>query len=190
VLDHRDKRFLPHRFCPAPRVLDVVREEVMKKRLASLMVWPMLAAWALYGQQDGRYDGHGYGWFSVDKPAHAGWELHSAGGGGEALIYRGLAAGADLAYLWPRGAAGQGIGLLSANGAYHFVNRERRGRFVPFVTAGYSLAFRSGTANLFNWGGGATYWFTDHAGMRVEVRDLRWRGREFDTTVRFGVAFR
>ena len=128
----------------------------MKKLFVRLLVWPALAAVALYGQQVGRYNGHGYGWFSVDKPLGAGWEAHSAGGGGEGFIYKGLAAGADLGYMWPRGAASEGIGLLSVNGAYHVVNRETPGRLVPFVTAGYSLAFRSRTVNLFNWGGGAT----------------------------------
>ena len=92
-----------------------------------------------------------------------------------------------MGYWFPRGAFAAGIGLLSVNGAYHLVNREERGRFVPFVTAGYTLGFRARTRNYFNWGGGATYWFSRRVGMRVEVRDLRPRDRYSHTTVRFGV---
>jgi hypothetical protein len=42
---------------------------------------------------------------------------------------------------------------------------------VPFVTGGYSLAFRGGTSNLIHYGGGFNHWFSTHWGMRFEVRN-------------------
>lgn len=137
------------------------------------------------------YNGHGYAFFGLDAP-HSGSlsDLLSVGGGGEGFVWRGLAAGGDLAYVGPRQGYGEGIGLLSANGSYHFVDRSQPGRVVPFVTGGYGLAFRSGTLNLWNIGGGMTWWFSRHAGLRAEVRSFHWKGERFDTSLRFGVAFK
>jgi len=63
---------------------------------------------------------------------------------------------------------GNGIGMLSVNGSYHF-NRNRK--LSPFISGGYSMAFRSGAINLFNFGGGINYWFRDRIGLRLEFRD-------------------
>ena len=42
---------------------------------------------------------------------------------------------------------------------------------IPFVTVGYSLAFRTSTANLWNFGGGLNYWLRDRIALMAEVRD-------------------
>ena len=97
-------------------------------------------------------------------------------GGGEGLIYKGLGAGGEIGYLFPRQAAGEGFGLLSTNGFYHFPSAGSLRSVIPFVTAGYSLAFRNGSANLMNFGGGVDYWFSEHAGLRLEARDHVWPG--------------
>jgi hypothetical protein len=92
-----------------------------------------------------------------------------------------------------QGFGSTGFGLLSLNVSYHFANRSNPARVVPFVTAGYGLAFRSGTENLFNWRGGMTYWFGRRVGLRVELRDYIWTahgGHRIDTGIRFGAAFR
>ncbi len=97
------------------------------------------------------------------------------GGGGEGRIYKGLSAGAELGYVHPGESFRNGFGLLSTNGAYRFWTRPSQ-KVVPFLTAGYSLAFRDGTANLANFGGGVDYWFQDRAALRLEARDHIWPG--------------
>ncbi len=90
-------------------------------------------------------------------------------GGGDVFVYKGLAAGAEIGYVTPYSNFGDGFGLFSANGAYHFKSPERK--VVPFVTGGYSMAFRSGNLNGFNYGGGATWWTGNKVGVRFEFRD-------------------
>lgn len=97
------------------------------------------------------------------------------GGGGEYVLGKGVGAGAELSALDVRQSlfalgGNTWMGVFSPNGYYHFVH-DRSGRLDPFVTAGYTLLFRSGTANLFNFGGGAMFWFGDHLGVRLEFRD-------------------
>lgn len=89
-------------------------------------------------------------------------------GGGEALIYKGFGFGAEVGYLAPFEASGDGFGILSVNPAYHFTSKSK---LAPFITGGYSLAFRSGTSSGGNFGGGVQYWMKDHLGLRFEFRD-------------------
>jgi hypothetical protein len=76
------------------------------------------------------------------------------GGGGLSLIYKGLGVGWEIGYLTAARYLKDGFGILSANGSYHFSRASGSGKLVPFGTGGYSLAFRSRTANGFNFGGG------------------------------------
>jgi hypothetical protein len=112
------------------------------------------------------------------------------GGGGEAATRSGLGAAFELGYLASTEGLGDGLGVFSADGTYHFAGKQR---VSPFVAAGYSLFFREGHENLFNYGGGITYWAGRRAGLRVEFRDhtkavgperLHFWG------ARFGVVFR
>ena len=91
------------------------------------------------------------------------------GGGGEALVYKGLGLGAEVGYLAPFRAGGDGFGIFSADGSYHF--KSSHSKLVPFVTGGYSLAFRNSTSSGGNYGGGVQYWMKDHLGLRLEFRD-------------------
>ncbi|MBN9658290.1 MAG: hypothetical protein J0H49_08930 [Acidobacteria bacterium] len=140
-----------------------------------------------------RYNGHGYFYYGLDAPSGGNLaQMMSTGIGGEGFVWKGLAAGAELGYLFPRTEPGIGIGLFSVSGAWHFVNRDHPRKFIPFVNAGYTLGFRQGTANLAHWGGGATYWFSRHAGLRTEVRVYEYVGayaQHFDTSLRFGIQF-
>jgi hypothetical protein len=160
----------------------------MKQTILTVIALAASAS-AAAAQEPATYNGHAYGWLSTDRVGHSSSYV-TTGAGAEGFVYRGLAVGADLGYLFPTKCPSGGVGLLSVNPAYHFVNRAHPSRFVPFVTAGYTLGFRSGTASMMNWGGGATYWFSQHAGVRVEVRDFRQRQERFDTALRFGVSFR
>jgi hypothetical protein len=111
------------------------------------------------------------------------------GGGGEAFIHKGLAAGAELGYVVPWRAPGDGIGMLSLDASYHV---PKGSQLAIFVTGGYSLGFCSGTANFLNFGGGATYWFKRKEGVRFEVRDHVYTAssRTNYLDFRLGFAFR
>jgi len=89
------------------------------------------------------------------------------GGGGEAFVYRGLAAGAEIGGIWAlRGS--DLLGVLSVDGSYH-LSRSRR--LSPFLTCGYSLLWGDGHRNLVNFGGGVNWWIGKRKGIRLEFRD-------------------
>jgi len=154
------------------------------KRFNLLLMIPALAF------TQNAHAGQGYAFVAPHATGDEFGNILSLGAGAEGFLYRGLAAGGDIAYVFPRGYANEGIGLLTLNPSYHFVNAERSNRFVPFVTGGYALAFRAGAANLFNFGGGATYWFFRRFGARFEVRNYRTTTEDATTEFRFGIAFR
>jgi hypothetical protein len=167
------------------------RNNSLHNRLTGLILLFGVAAAGIVRAADSRYSGDGYVFFSVDRPGHASIaDLLTVGGGGEALLYKGLGVNVDLGYQFPRESISDGIGLASLNGCYHFVNRAKPAKLVPFVTAGYAIAFRSGHANLFDYGGGVNYWFSRHVGLRGEIRDYRARYGDWAVAFRFGVAFR
>jgi hypothetical protein len=94
----------------------------------------------------------------------------AVGAGGEGLVYKGLGLGAEIGYIAPFRAGGSGIGILSPDVSYHF--QRPNSKLVPFVTGGYSLAFRGGVSSSGgNFGGGVQYWIKDHLGLRFEFRD-------------------
>ena len=95
--------------------------------------------------------------------------LH-VGGGGEAVFWDSLGVGAEIGFLGPVESIGDGVGVFSVNGSYHFLPNKGR-TLRPFATGGYTLGFRDGTESLFNFGGGFHYWLTPKFGLRVEFRD-------------------
>jgi hypothetical protein len=114
------------------------------------------------------------------------------GVGGEAVLGKGIGLGAEIGALGTREYFSDTVmGAFSPNGYYHFIHGEGL-KADPFVTGGYTLLFRSGHANLANFGGGLTYWFHNRLGARLEIRD------QLNTTgvighfwgARFGLAFR
>jgi len=93
------------------------------------------------------------------------------GGGGEAVLGKGVGIGAELSALGTRSHFTDSvIGVFSPNGYYHFVH-ERDLKLDPFVTGGYTLYFRNGHASLFNFGAGVNYWLQRSLGVRFEFRD-------------------
>ncbi len=131
----------------------------------------------------------GYGYFGVmGADGTTMGKLLNPGIGADLFVYKGLAASADVGYVgYYNNFSADGLGLFSPNASYHFFNSTK---FVPFVTGGYTLAFRSGTAHLGNYGGGATYWFSNRIGVRVEGRDHRDASGYHISGVRFGISFR
>jgi hypothetical protein len=114
--------------------------------------------------------------------------LH-VGGGGEALVYRGLGVGAEIGAIGALEESGGGLGLFSVNGSYHF---GQKGKIVPFLTGGYSVVGGNGTRNLANFGIGVNYWLRERIGIRLEFRDhfyLDGAGRQL-RGFRIGFAFR
>jgi hypothetical protein len=93
------------------------------------------------------------------------------GAGGEAVLGAGVGIGAELSALGPREFFGDSVvGVFSPNGYYHFVHGKNI-KADPFVTGGYTLFFRSGHVNLFNFGAGLNYWLRRSFGVRFEIRD-------------------
>ncbi len=137
--------------------------------------------------------GQGYVFQGVGSTTYNRWGsvLGATGGGGEGVFWKGLGAGADIGAYYPYRYFRGAIGVANVSAAYHFTAGRDDTKWDPFVVGGYSLFFRSGTANGVHVGGGLTYWFHRHIGARVEFRDQRAvpEGISFPV-VRFGVSFR
>ncbi len=134
-----------------------------------------LSAWAHAGSSTlseaaNEHNGQAFVFFAPGAEKTGSYSVGSAhfGGGAEGFLYRGLGVGAEVGYLTLWRDFSMGIGMLSIDGSYHF-NRERK--LSPFVSGGYSMAFRTGHINLYNFGGGVNYWFHDRIGLRLEFRD-------------------
>ncbi len=152
---------------------------MFRERLA-IVVLPLLFAFAGVahaqalngaGQDEERaHRAQGYFFFAPGAVSGCGSSLGSmhAGGGFEVFAFKGVGIGAEAGYLAPWKYMSDGIGLASINGSYHF---SRSNKLSPFVTAGYSIGFRSGHANMINFGGGVNYWLNDRAALRMEFRD-------------------
>jgi hypothetical protein len=123
-----------------------------------------------------------------------------AGVGGEGIVGSGIGLGAEAGVIRQVSQGWHGVlGLASGNFYYHFVHDLDRSD--PFVTVGYSSAFRGahheagqdrGQANLINFGGGLNYWFRPNTGIKLEFRNhLRPnRGPNADYwSFRFGLTF-
>ncbi|HEU0004651.1 MAG TPA: hypothetical protein VFS12_01555 [Terriglobia bacterium] len=131
----------------------------------------LTSAWA-YPQNGETTPKQGYG-YALFTPGVAVGDGALAtltiGAGAEGLIKGGFGASADLSYLFsPEYGFSEGFGLFSPGVFYQFKPARRT---VPFVTGGYSLAFRGGASNLIHFGGGINHWFNNHWGMRFEVRN-------------------
>ena len=136
---------------------------------------------------------HVLGYFFVAPGIYSGYSdstgtLH-IGGGGEALVYRGLAVGAEIGCIVALEESRGGLGLFSANGSYYF---SRQRKVSPFLTGGYSSVWGHGQRNLVNFGAGVNYWFRKRLGVRFEFRDHIY-GDGFNRSLlgfRVGIVFR
>jgi hypothetical protein len=142
----------------------------MRTIFSVIVLLTICSGWAS-AQLEKKYSGQGYVFFAPGVVAPGGSGTFQVGGGGEGFVHKGLGVGAEIGYLFPRTSAGDGLGLFSVNGSYNFQNPQSGRKLIPFVTGGYSLAFRGGSANLLNFGGGVNYWFREKMGLRLEFRD-------------------
>jgi hypothetical protein len=160
------------------------------RKLFFLVLLTALIPSAAFAQSQGERRAWGYAFAGVGANTGSGSSARfTAGGGGEALFFRGLGVGGDLSYLSAGNEFGNGIGIASVDLAYHF---NRSGKIAPFVTGGPSLAFAGGgSTGGGNFGGGIQYWPKDHLGMRFEVRDHVFSSDSpHFVTFRVGVTFR
>lgn len=140
------------------KVITAITVLVLMQAVALGQSSPDRRAWGyVVGGAGGNSGGSSTGWFQVAA-------------GGEGLVTKGLGLGAEIGYLAPFRSGGDGIGIFSPDVSYHF--KRSSSKLVPFVTGGYSLAFRSGAGSSGgNFGGGVQYWMKDHLGLRLEFRD-------------------
>ena len=140
-----------------------------------------------FAQVIDEHHGQAYAFFATGVTAPDDSSFMHVGGGGEALIKR-VGIGGEIGYLGPWDRLSDGFGVGNVNGSFNF----RPGKVSPFVTGGYTLFFRNGTLNGYNFGGGVNYWLSGRTGLRFEVRDNVMPDYEDTHLVgfRFGVTFR
>ncbi len=137
---------------------------------AQLVLALFITATAALAQEAPKKEtGHGYAFVGLGA-VNTGFSLLQFGGGGEVNFYKGLGMGVELGYAGPLEYLSSGIGIMSLDGQYTFGTNTAR-KLRPFITGGYSLAFRNGYANALNFGGGVHYWFSNRFGLRLEFRD-------------------
>jgi hypothetical protein len=112
-------------------------------------------------------------------------------------LYKGLGVGAEVGYArWKRYDGDAWI--VSGDFSYHFRRSAPRGGVDPFVLGGITGFFPTSTgrgAPAGNFGGGVNVWLTEHAALRLEVRDHvntvagDYPGPHY-VSFRFGVTFR
>ena len=162
----------------------------MNKIFCMILCFPVVVSSWAYAQNRETTPKPGYGYALFTPGATLGDGAAATltlGAGAEGLIRGGFGAGADVSYLfYPAGGFNEGFGLFSP-GVIYQLNPARK--TVPFVTGGYSLAFRDGTLNLIHYGGGFNHWFNNHYGLRFEVRDhMQIRSAEYHL-LQFRAAF-
>ena len=144
-------------------------------------------------KQTSSNNGYGYGYvFAAPGVASGGTPTFHIGGGGEGILKNGLGIGAEIGYIGPIGELGNGFGVFSVNGSYHFLKENKSDKVAPLVTGGYTGFFRGGYINGVNFGGGINYWFKERVGLRFELRDnvFAQGGATHLLNIRVGVTFR
>ncbi len=132
----------------------------------------------------------GYAFFGIDNPPFGDFNYNTVGAGADLFVYKDLAFSPSAGYLRARDGNQSGsAAVVTLNGSYHFL--RGKGRFEPFVTAGYGALANLGEGiSMFNYGGGGQYWFHKRIGVRAEVLNFQHRQYRELTSIRFGISFR
>jgi hypothetical protein len=150
----------------------------MKTLIAKAVLLLMLPALAWAQDADHPYRGQGYFFFGTGTgtPSYYHPSIFHVGGGGEGFLYKGLGFGAEAGYASWGGYYNKAV-IASGDFSYHFGRHARRGGVDPFVLVGASFVGptqagggRGSPAG--NFGGGANLWLAEHAGLRLEFRDV------------------
>lgn len=137
-----------------------------------LLLFPAIPAWTV-PSETGPKMLYGYACVApgsslpTDRYGNA---LLAFGGRGEGLLKGGVGIAMDVSYLVPiyfETGFNPGTQLFSPGVVYQFRTTRKT---VPFVTSGYTLAFRSEPVNLAHFGGGVNHWFGNRWGLRFEGR--------------------
>lgn len=142
----------------------------MKSQITVSLCLALLFVATVQAQSSPDRDAWGYLGGAVGSAFHEGESasFFRVQGGGEGIFAGGLGAAAEVGYQAFFEASGDGVGVFSVGPSYHF-NPDKK--VDPFVTGGYTLFFRSGTANGFYFGGGVDWWPRERMGLRLEGRD-------------------
>lgn len=77
--------------------------------------------------------------------------------------------------------------------AFHFISRDSKSRFDPFVDGGLSLLFARAGGVALHYGGGMNYWLGHRTGLRFEFRHQIWSPEMGEAVhlvgVRVGIVF-
>ena len=155
-----------------------------------MSVWLLALGSPVWAQSNTGFNGYAFGAPGGATGVGSTVGTLQAGGGVEKIFGPGIGVGTELSAIIPWRNGRETIGLFSVNGSYHF---KEDGDFDPFVIGGYSLLFRSASANLANFGGGMNYWFKPNMAFRAELRDHIHRPAGFTVHywgVRLGLVFR
>ena len=145
----------------------------MKKQTLFVLMLVALMTTMVSAQSGNDSRGQGYVFAapgSVSGLGSSEGTLH-IGGGGKGFLTKGFALGGEVGYLTPFTSFADGLGIASVNTSYHFGRGDSDRKAIPYITGGYSLAFRDGTINMINFGGGVNYWVKDGLGIKFEFRD-------------------
>ena len=147
-----------------------------KTRFVIRLATAVLACGILSAQQSNGYVFAGAG--GISTAGQTGKVLYG-GLGAEAIVGSGFGLGLEGGVIRQVSQGWHGLlALVSTNLYYHFVHGLDQTD--PFVTVGYSSAFRGahheadldrGQANLVNFGGGMNYWFRPNTAVKVEFID-------------------
>ena len=138
-----------------------------------------------------KYNGLGYTFFSVGACQHRYANI-GVGGGGEGFLWRGLTIGGDAGYYRFPADSNAGYGVATLGPGYHFVDRNKRSKFDPYVNANVlGIAFaRGGVAAAASLGGGVNYWFKERMGLQTGVQVQGIGFEESLVLFRVGLTFR
>jgi hypothetical protein len=113
----------------------------------------------------------------VPKSAFTRWNgnfVH-VGGGGEGRITNRFALGGEIGVLKPiTNQYAVTTFLGSVTPAFHFISKDSKRKYDPFVDGGLSLLAGRGAGIGIHYGGGMNYWLRRRVGLRFEFRHHIW----------------
>ena len=144
----------------------------MAKPIFAMLIM-LLVSFPAAAQMSGNYVYAFGGPVVVPKSAYTRWNgnfVH-VGGGGEGHLTDRFALGGEIGVLKPvTNQYAITTGLASVTPAFHFICRDSKRKFDPFVDGGFSLLAGNGGAVAIHYGGGMNYWVRRRFGLRLEFR--------------------
>jgi hypothetical protein len=150
-------------------------EAVVKAILGMLIT--LLASLPVFAQMSSGYMYVFGGPVVVPKSAYTRWngDFVHVGGGGEGRLTDRFALGGEIGVLKPvTNQYAVTTALASVTPAFHFIRRDSKRKFDPFVDGGLSLLAGKGGAFTIHYGGGMNYWLRRRIGLRFEFRHHIW----------------